>query len=167
MMKEKEILMHSTKDFSLDSSKLTSEFLEERKWKKRALLEVLDNDVFTKVRFARIVLDWDLSTWKLVFSDPVLGIEAGNAIMFKHGRGDPKRLRRGIRLCCKAFTKMNVRNMCFGSNFHKNCLEVLEDLIEFMLNNTIIYDIGPLATREVRLWEKWTSLEEIYLKARL
>ena len=57
--------------------------------------------------------------------------------------------------------------MWFESNFHMNCLEVLEDLIEFMLNNTIIYDVGPFETREVKLWEKWSSLEEIYLKARL
>ena len=159
--------MHKAKDFLIDASKLTSEFLEEREWKKRALLDVLANDVFTKVNFARIVLDWNLTTWKLVFNSPELGIESKGAIMFKHGRGDPKRLRRSIRLCCNCFTKMDPIHMCFGGNFHKNCLEVLEDLVEFMLNNTIIYDIGPLATREVKLWEKWSSLEEIYLKARL
>lgn len=159
--------MHKAKDFLIDASKLTPEFLEEREWKKRALLDVLANDVFTKVNFARIVLDWDLSSWKLVFNSPELGIESKSAIMFKHGKGDPKRLRRSIHLCCNCFTKMDAHNMCFGSNFHKNCLEVLEDLIEFMLNNTIIYDVGPLATREVKLWEKWSSLEEIYLKAKL
>ena len=152
---------------AIDASKLTPEFLEEREWKKRALLDVLANDVFTKVNFARIVLDWDLSSWKLVFNSPELGIEYKCAIMFKHGRGDPERLRRSIRLCCSCFTKMDAHNMCFGSNFHRNCLEVLEDLIEFMLNNIIIYDVGPFETREVRLWEKWSSLEEIYLKARL
>ena len=159
--------MHKAKDFSIDASKLTLELLEERKWKKRALLDVLANDVFTKINFARIVLDWDLSSWKLVFNSPELGIETKSAIMFKHGKGDPKRLRRSIHLCCNCFTKMDPIHMCFGSNFHKNCLEVLEDLVEFMLNNTIIYDVGPLATREVKLWEKWSSLEEIYLKARL
>ena len=159
--------MHKTKDFLIDASKLTPEFLEEREWKKRALLDVLANDVFTKVNFARIVLDWDLSSWNLVFNSPELGIESKSAIMFKHGRSDPKRLRRSIRLCCSCFTKMDAHNMCFGSNFYRNCLEVLEDLIEFMLNNTIIYDVGPFETREVKLWEKWSSLEEIYLKARL
>ena len=159
--------MHKAEDFVIYSSKLTQELLEEREWKKRALLEVLASDVFAKVNFARIVLDWDLSTWKLIFNSPELGIETKSTIMFKHGRGDQKRPRRSIRLCCSSFTKMDACNMCFGDNFHMNCLEVLEDLIEFMLNNTIIYDVGPLATREVKLWEKWSSLEEIYLKARL
>jgi len=159
--------MHKAKDFSIDANKLTPELLEEREWKKRALLDVLANDVFTKVNFARIVLDWDLSSWKLVFNSPELGIETKSAIMFKHGRGNPNRLRRAIRLCCGCFTKMDPMHMCFGSNFHMNCLELLEDLVEFMLNNTIIYDVGPLATREVKLWEKWSSLEEIYLKAKL
>lgn len=160
--------MHKAKDFLIDASKLTSELLEEREWKKKALLEVLANDVFTNVNFVRIMLDWDLSTWKLVFNSPELGIETKSSIMFKHGRRDLKRLRRSIHLCCNCFTKMDAHNMYFGHNFHMNCLEVLEDLVEFMLNNTIIYDVGPLiATREVKLWEKWTSLEEIYLKARL
>ena len=161
------LAMHKAKDFLIDASNLTSELLAEREWKKRALLDVLANDVFTNVNFARIVLDWDLSTWKLLFNSRELGVETKSAIMFKHGHGDPKRLRRAIRLCCGSFTKMDAHNMCFGSNFHMNCLEVLEDLIEFMLNNTIIYDIGPIETREVKLWEKWSSLEEIYLKARL
>lgn len=159
--------MHKAKDFMIDASKLTSELLEEREWKKRALLSVLANDVFGKIGFARISLDWDLSTWKLVFMSPELGIETRSAIMFKHGREDLNRSRRAIYLCCGSFTKMDAHNMCFGSNFHMNCLEVLEDLIEFMLNNTIIYDVGPIETREVKLWEKWSSLEEIYLKARL
>ena len=159
--------MHKVKDFSIDPRTLTSDLLEEREWKKRALLDVLANDVFTNINFARIALDWDLSSWKLVFSDSELGIESKSLIMFKHGRGDPERLRRSIRLCCSCFTKMDPVHMWFESNFHMNCLEVLEDLIEFMLNNTIIYDVGPFETREVKLWEKWSSLEEIYLKARL
>lgn len=161
------LLMHKVKDFSIDPRTLTSDLLEEREWKKRALLDVLANDVFTNINFARIALDWDLSSWKLDFSDSELGIESKSTIMFKHGRNDAKRLRRSIRLCCSCFTKMDPVYMCFGSNFHRNCLEVLEDLIEFMLNNTISYDVGPITTREVRLWEKWSSLEEIYLKARL
>lgn len=159
--------MHKAKDFLIDASKLTPELLEERGWKKRALLKVLADDVFTNVNFARIVLDWDLSSWKLVFNRPELGIETKSSIMFKCGGGDSKRFRRENYLCCKSFTKIDAHNMCFGRNFHRNCLEVLEDLVEFMLKNTIIYDVGPLATREVKLWEKWSSLEEIYLKERL
>jgi len=163
----KQIAMHKARDFLVDVNKLTPEILAEREWKKKSLLDVLARDVFAEVSFARIVLDWNLTTWKLVFNRPELGIETKSAIMFKHGKGDPKRLRRSIHLCCNCFTKMDPVHMCFGSNFHMNCLEVLEDLIEFMLENTIIYDVGPLSTREVKLWEKWSSLEEIYLKARL
>ena len=161
------LLMHKVKDFSIDPRTLTSDLLEEREWKKRALLDVLANDVFTNINLSRIALDWDLSSWKLDFSDSELAIRFKSSIMFKRGRSDAKRLRRSINLCCSCFTKMDPVHMWFESNFHMNCLEVLEDLIEFMINNTINYDTGPITIREVRLWEKWSSLEEIYLKARL
>lgn len=159
--------MHKAEDFTVDPRALTPELLEEREWKKRALLDVLEKDIFNAIGFVRIMLDWDLSSWKIVSSSPKFGIEHESAIMFKHGRSNPNKIRRSVRLCCKSFTKMNANTICFGSNFHMNCLEVLEDLVEFTLENEIIYDVGPLATREVKLWEKWSSLEEIYLKARL
>lgn len=165
--------MHKTKDFLIDASKLSLELLEEREWKRKALLDVLANDVFTNINFAQtmfdwsIALSWDLSSWKLIFSDPETGFKYESPIMFKHGQEDLIRPRRAIRLCCGHFTKMDAHNICFGSDFRMNRLEMLEDLIEFMLQNMIVYDISPLETREIKLWEKWSSLEEIYLLAKL
>ena len=39
------LLMHKVKDFSIDPRTLTSDLLEEREWKKRALLDVLATEV--------------------------------------------------------------------------------------------------------------------------
>lgn len=159
------MLMHKSEDFKIDIAELTPEALAERSWKRAALLEIISRDIFSGLDLSRLHLCWDSANPKLMVRFPGLTGYYETPVMVQHGRADTKRAAAEVSLRCKSFTKLNPQHIRTGVQFSENCLEALEDFVEFALENRII--CKQLDLEEARLWEKWPSFEKIWIAAAL
>lgn len=155
--------MHKAEDFKIDTAELTPEALAERSWKRAALLEIISRDVFNGIDVSRLHLCWDSANPKLMVKLPGPAGFGGSScpVMVRHGRADSKRASPEVSLRCKSFTKLSPQHICTGGQLSESCLEALEDFVEFALESRII--CRQLDLEEVHLWEKWQSLEKIWI----